>query len=158
MYIYKLLRAHIPMKFLHRHQVKPIDDESFTIYIVDYVCDISLSAILSELQGSSRCDFLYAAQKQTHTCTYSVSHTHILPYSRADMVLILNAFLVRIRFRAYNMHWLTRFSRNFKLKIHNATAHKNEKPELKIVAEKSLAFVYSVRLTVTRSEMVEIQN
>lgn len=74
------------------------------------------------------------------------------------MVLILNAFLVRIRFRAYNMHWLTRFSRNFKLKIHNATAHKNEKPELKIVAEKSLAFVYSVRLTVTRSEMVEIQN
>lgn len=65
------------MKFLHRHQVKPIDDESFTIYIVDYVCDISLSAILSELQGSSRCDFLYAAQKaNTYMHILSQSYTY----------------------------------------------------------------------------------
>lgn len=63
------------MKFLHRHQVKPIDDKSFTIYIVDYVCDISVSAILSELQP--RVDAIFYmpfTKKHIHAHTQSVIH------------------------------------------------------------------------------------
>lgn len=29
--VYKILKAHIPMKFLHRHQVKPIDGEFYYV-------------------------------------------------------------------------------------------------------------------------------
>lgn len=64
------------MKFLHRHQVKPIDDESFTIYIVDYVCDISLSAILSELQPRVDTIFYMPLTKKANTYMHILSQSY----------------------------------------------------------------------------------